>query len=75
MNDKIDADALIRSAREGSTPAERLCEAYFYMAERYAAEDKPQLAADHYRKALDQGVTEFVENDMARRRLASLASK
>jgi lipoprotein NlpI/transglutaminase-like putative cysteine protease len=72
LQDKIDADAVLRAARAGSGAPERLCEAYFYMGERYAAEGDVKRAAEHYRKALEQGITEFVEDNMARRRLAAL---
>ena len=74
LGDKTDADAVLQAARAGSAPAERLCEAYFYMGERYNADGDSKRASEYYKKALEQGITEFVENGMAQRRLASLAS-
>jgi lipoprotein NlpI len=73
--DKTDTEAVLRAARAGTTPEERLCEAYFYMGEKYRADGDSQRAADYYEKALEQGITEYVEDVMARRRLASLRSK
>lgn len=70
--DKTNVEAVLRAARAGGTQEERLCEAYFYIGEKYNADGDSRRAADYYKKALEQGVTESVEDVMARRRLAAL---
>ncbi len=69
----ISADALIDAARATKVPAESLSEAYFYIGERYQAEGKRSRAMDFWRKSVDQGVLEFLEDMAARLRLAEPA--
>jgi lipoprotein NlpI len=69
---KASADAVIASARSGASAAERLCEAYFYIGERYMVEGDTARAAEYFQKAVDQGVTEFLEDGSSRNRLAML---
>lgn len=60
-----------REPRARAVPAERLCEAYFCIGEKFNADGDAQSAAEYFRNPVDEGVTEFVEDEMARRRLAS----
>lgn len=69
----LSADALIDAARATKSPEESLCEAYFYIGERYEAEGKRSRARDYWRKSVDQGVLEFFEDQAARLRLAEPA--
>ena len=69
------ADDLLRAARSGGMPAERLCEAYFYLGEQADARGDAGLAAEYFRKAVEQGVTEFIEDGLARLRLAALQAR
>jgi lipoprotein NlpI len=69
---KASVDAVIASAKSGSASAERLCEAYFYIGEKYLAEGDTARAKEFFQKAVDQGVTEFIEDGSSRQRLASL---
>ncbi len=66
---KIDAAALLAAARQGSAPAQRLCEAYFYLGEKADADGDKSGAAKYFKQATDQGVIEFVEDHLARMRL------
>lgn len=70
-----DADALLTAARAGPQPAERLCEAYYYLGERYAADGDLRRAQDAWRKSVDQGVREFLEDGLSRLRLAQVAAR
>lgn len=69
---KINAEAVIAGAKAGEGAAERLCEAYFYIGERYMAEGDKSRAAEFFQKAIDQGVVEYVEDGSSRNRLAML---
>ena len=69
---KTSADAVIASAKSGGSSAERLCEAYFYIGERYLAEGDTARAREFFQKSVDQGVTELIEDGSSRIRLASL---
>ncbi|RQP23031.1 DUF3857 domain-containing protein [Piscinibacter terrae] len=69
---KASVDAVIASAKAGGSAAERLCEAYFYIGERYLAEGDTARAREFFQKSVDQGVTEFIEDGSSRLRLASL---
>ncbi len=69
---KASVDAVIAAAKSGSASAERLCEAYFYIGEKYLAEGDTARAKEFFQKAVDQGVTEFIEDGSSRQRLASL---
>lgn len=53
--------------------AQRLCEAYFYLAKLYQAKGKPQVAVDFFKLALSTNVYEFVEHKYARLELEILA--
>jgi lipoprotein NlpI/transglutaminase-like putative cysteine protease len=64
-------DAVISAAQSEKNPAESLCEAYFYIAEKYRAEGDAGRAAMYWRKSVDQGVVEFIEDAASRLRLAT----
>jgi lipoprotein NlpI len=69
---KASVESLIHSAQAGADSAEHLCEAYFYIGERYMADGDTGRAAEFFQKAVDQGVTEFIEHASSRNRLALL---
>ena len=54
---------------------EQLCEAHFFIAERYLMAGDVKRAADHYEKTVSQGVTEYLEHGLAMRRLAALRKR
>jgi lipoprotein NlpI/transglutaminase-like putative cysteine protease len=72
-SDKLatEVDNTLRAARTSRTPLEMLCEAHFYIGEKYAAEGDLTKAREHWRRAVDQGVVEFVEHGAAQARLAN----
>jgi lipoprotein NlpI len=72
---KASADAVIQAAKASKNPAGSLCEAYFYVGEKYFAEGDLARAAEFWRKAADQGVLEFTEDTAARLRLADAERK
>jgi lipoprotein NlpI/transglutaminase-like putative cysteine protease len=65
-------DALLQAARDSKTPAEQLCETYFYLGERALANGDTRQALSYYRKAVDQHVVEFIEHAWAVQRIKSL---
>ena len=65
-------DALINSAKSERGAAERLCEAYYYIGERYLAEGDTSRAIEYFHKVVDQGIREYIEDSSARNRLADL---
>ena len=69
------AEFLVDAARRSSAPQESLCEAYFYIAERYRAEGSPARAVEYWRKSVDTGMVEYLENGASKLRLAEAASK
>lgn len=68
-------DAVITSAKAAKLPLEPLCEAYFYIGEKYHVEGDTSQAGEYWRKSADLGVVEFVEHGAARFRLASVGAK
>jgi len=67
---RIDAKAVVAAASARSNPREALTEAYFYMGEKHLADGNNALAIEAWRLAVEQGVIEYVEHDLARLRLA-----
>ena len=65
-------DLALDAAKKSRTPLEALCEAHFYLGEKYFAEGDLTRAREHWRKALQQGVTEFVEHVGANLRLKAM---
>lgn len=55
--------------------AERLCEAYFYLAKMHQAKGERYLAADYFRLALATNVYEFVEYKYARLELELMSGE
>lgn len=64
------ADAAVKAARASRSVAEQLCEAYFYIGERYAADGDRDRATHYWRQAVATGVVEYVEHASAATRLA-----
>jgi lipoprotein NlpI len=63
-------EAALQAARGTKTPLEAQSEALFYLGEKLAIEGDVSKARDQWRKVIDLGVVEFVENSAARLRLA-----
>lgn len=55
--------------------AERLCEAYFYLAKWYSHQQQPERALHFYKLALATNVYEFVEHRYARLEMARLRNE
>jgi lipoprotein NlpI len=70
---KASIDSVIGSASTGAGAPERLCEAYYYIGEKYLADGDRKRAREFFQKSVDQGVTEFIEDNSARNRLDSLS--
>jgi lipoprotein NlpI/transglutaminase-like putative cysteine protease len=68
-------DSVIEAAKSSKTPVEALCEAYFYIGEKYYTEGDVGRATEFWRKAADQGVVEFLEDGAARSRLATISAR
>lgn len=51
---------------------EQLCEALFYVGQYYLARGRKAAAADHFRRALATGATDFVEYEASRAELGRL---
>ncbi|MGO2012520.1 MAG: lipoprotein NlpI [Pseudoalteromonas sp.] len=75
----IDEDTFLNSISEGVSSekeyAQRLCEAYFYLAKQHQAEGNTNLAADYFRLALSTNVHEFLEYKYARLELEIMAGE
>lgn len=71
---QLSSDAAIEAARKSTTQQQQqLCEAYFYLAERYLVDGDRKRAIEYWRKTVDTGVTEFIEFGVAKQRLAEFA--
>jgi lipoprotein NlpI len=64
-------ESVMVAAKASKTPLETQTEAFFYMGEKLYAEGNTPRARELWRKALDLGVTEFVEFGAAKQRLDS----
>lgn len=63
-------DTLLKAARAERSAPEALCEAYYYIAERYAIEGDRERARDYWKLSVDTGVVEYVEHAASATRLA-----
>ncbi|WP_105213008.1 MULTISPECIES: lipoprotein NlpI [unclassified Pseudoalteromonas] len=76
---KITEKALLGTLAEGVEShqeyAERLCEAYFYIAKSHQAKGENTLASDYFKLALSTNVYEFVEYKYARLELDIMAGE
>ncbi len=76
---KINESDFIASVTQGIEDnqglAERLCEAYFYLAKWYQAQGNDVLAASFYKLSLGNNVYEFIEHKYALLELDLLAEK
>jgi lipoprotein NlpI/transglutaminase-like putative cysteine protease len=68
-------DAVIAAAKAAKSPLEPLCEAYFYIGEKYFTEGDTARAQDYWRKAAELGVVEYMEHSAAKLRLAGVGLK
>ena len=64
-------DAALSEAKSSKTPLEFQTEALYYLGEKLAAEGNAAKAREQWGKAVDLGVTEFIEYHAARQRLAA----
>ncbi|MGX9459767.1 lipoprotein NlpI [Shewanella sp. A14] len=73
---KIDQEQVFSAAKVGLSQqkeyAERLCEAYFYLAKHAASKGQYQQAANFYRLTLATNIYDFVEHRYARIELAKM---
>ncbi len=71
-----DSDTVLRNARDPDAVVarERLCVAYFFIAHKDLLDGNATQARDNFQKALDTGVTEFIQFKAAQRELSRLAS-
>lgn len=72
---KTSADSVIVAAKAAKNPAESLCEAYFYIGEKYFAEGNLKRATEFWRKSVDQGVIEYTEHRAAVLRLGAVGAR
>lgn len=74
---RMDAAQLEAAARDADKGVERaqLCEAYFYIAQKYLLDGDKDRAGDYFEKVLDLEVTNFVEHQAARRELQALGER
>jgi lipoprotein NlpI len=72
---KASMDAAIVAAKAAKNPAESLCEAYFYIGEKYFAEGNLKRATEFWRKSVDQGVTGYTEHRAAVLRLGAVGAR
>lgn len=72
---KASADSVIVAAKAAKNPAESLCEAYFYIGEKYFAEGNLKRATEFWRKSVDQGVIEYTEHRAAVLRLGAVGAR
>lgn len=70
---EIDFDAALAEARrDGAPDAGRLCELYFFAAEKARLDGDLRRAREWYQRSIDTGVVEFLEYGMSVRQLAAL---
>ncbi len=72
---KASMDAAIVAAKAAKNPAESLCQAYFYIGEKYFAEGNLKRATEFWRKSVDQGVTGYTEHRAAVLRLGAVGAR
>lgn len=72
---KSTPDAVIDAAKASKQPSEALCEAYFYLGEKFFVEGDATRASEYWRKSVDQGVVEYLEDAASKNRLAMVAAK
>ena len=65
---KTTEDAVLEAARRSNAPREQLCEAHFFIGESYSIRGDRARAIEHWRKALETGVVEYLEYGAARLR-------
>lgn len=73
---KLTMEQVVSAAKENKNTAPgRLCEAYFFLGQQQLAQGQTQAARASFQKAVDTGVTEFLEYEFAKRELSALASR
>lgn len=72
---KTSTDSAILAAKAAKNPVESLCEAYFYIGEKFFAEGNLKRAAEFWRKSVDQGVVEYTEHRAAVLRLGAVGMR
>lgn len=66
------AESVLTLARQGNEAPQHLCEAYYYIGERYLAAGNNRQAREFFQRAVDQGIVEFIEHGAARSQLLLL---
>lgn len=69
MFDNADEAAVLQAAKGAKAARESQTEAYFYLGEKLAAQGDVEKARDHWKRAVDLGVVEFIEYNAAQQRL------
>jgi len=71
ISQKNSSDAITLS-QKNEVDIYKACEAYYYAGESQLADGHIEEAKKYFKKAIDTGVVEFIEYNMAQRRLASM---
>ncbi len=72
LSEKALLDSVLNDLSSQQLLAERLCEAYFYLAKWHESHNRPQQALSYYKQVLATNVYEFVEHRYARLEMARL---
>ncbi|MEJ1958274.1 MAG: DUF3857 domain-containing protein [Nitrosomonadales bacterium] len=62
----------LEAAKKDQKDPSRLCELYYYTGEKYLIDGQIDQARDSFKKSIDTGVVEFVENTFSKRSLQTL---
>lgn len=72
LNGKTSLEQVLRTAFGDGKDPSRLCEAFYFIGERFLADGNTVDAKKYFQKAVDTHVTEFREYAFAKRRLAAM---
>lgn len=76
LTDAISFDqALAATKNRGRDDRNKLCELYFYAAQKHLADGNVAKAREFFQRSLDTGVTEYNEYTFSRRELAQLKAR
>ena len=72
---KIDSDAALISAKNTAPANEHLCEAFFYLGEKFYAYGEDKRAMIYFENSINQGTTEFFEDWASHNEIFSISQK
>jgi len=74
--DAVDAETVLADTGDPdpNVTRERLCVAYFFIAQKHLLDGSAAKARENFQKALDTGVTEFIQYKAAQRELDRIAT-